>query len=442
MDDPTLNQQKTKEWEALFGLPQEVKFCKICCMSNQRPNAKNEYAHHKETRSTTIQFDEEGVCAACRNKEKQHREINWEQREKELMELCHQYRRNDGRYDCVVPGSGGKDSVYASWMLKYKYNMHPLTVTWSPHLYTDVGWRNFQNWIHKGGFDNILFTPNGKVHRLLTRLAVMNLLHPFQPFILGQKTIGIKTSYLYDIPLCFYGEMPGEYDGMTDGAKEKRWTDTPGQGFRLDWVRENSDISHLHLGGASIKEIIEKHNVSQADLMSYVPLSYEKIQEKKIQVFYLGYFLKWDPQEAYYFSVEKTGFEANPVRTEGTYSKYNSLDDKIDGFFYYTAFIKFGYGRATQDAAQEVRNKKITTEEARALIKKFDGEFPKRYYREFLEYVGMTDEEFRDHCDRFRSPHLWAKVHGEWKLRHTVNQDGLDDKSQPVENKQYASKNS
>ena len=137
--------------------------------------------------------------------------------------------------------------------------------------------------------------------------------------------------------------------------------------------------------------------------------------------------MKWDPQECYYFAVDKTGFQANPVRTEGTYSKYVSLDDKIDGFNYYTGFIKFGMGRAMQDAAQEVRNKKIETDEAKALIKKFDGEFPQRYYSEFLEYVGLKDEEFKDLCDQFRSPHLWKKVNGEWKLRHTVNQDGVDD---------------
>ena len=412
--------------EAMYGLPQQVQFCRICCMSNQRPNAKNEYAHKGNTASTTIQFNQDGICAACLHKERQHQEIDWKAREQELIELCNKYRRTDGRYDCVVPGSGGKDSVYAAWMLKYKYGMNPLTVTWSPHLYTDVGWRNFQHWIHDGGFDNILFTPNGKVHRLLTRQATLNLLHPFQPFILGQKTIAVKYAYQYDIPLCFYGEMPSEYDGMTSKANEKTWDDIPGQGFKSDQVR-NNEIMHLHLGGTPVEELVNKHHVPLADLQAYIPLDYAKQQEKKINIYCLGYFLKWDPQECYYFSVDKIGFEANPVRTDGTYSKYNSLDDKIDGFFYYTAFIKFGYGRATQDAAQEIRNKKITTDEGKALIKKFDGEFPMRYYQEFLDYVGMNDAQFKELCDRFRSPHVWANVNGQWKLRHTVNKDGVDD---------------
>jgi N-acetyl sugar amidotransferase len=423
-----VRQRIDESLEVFYGLPAQVKFCRICCMSNQRPNAKNEYAHSSNTPSTTIGFGEDGVCAACRNKERQHLNVDWLEREKELMELCDKYRRNDGRYDCVVPGSGGKDSIYAAWMLKYKYGMHPLTVTWSPHLYTDVGWRNFQRWIHQGGFDNILFTPNGKVHRLLTRLATLNLLHPFQPFILGQKTIAVKYAYQYDIPLCFYGEMPGEYNGMTSKANEKSWDDIVSQGFKFDQLQSKDEIMNLNLGGTSIEEIVKKHGVALAELQPYIPMEYGKIKEKNIQVYCLGYFLKWDPQECYYFSVDKTGFQANPIRTEGTYSKYNSLDDKIDGFFYYTTFIKFGYGRATQDAAQEVRNKKITTDEAKALIKKFDGEFPVRYYQEFLDYVGMSDDEFRSLCDQFRSPHIWALVNGEWKLRHTVNGDGVDDR--------------
>ena len=107
--------------------------------------------------------------------------IDWEKREKELVKLLDKYRRKNG-YDCVVPGSGGKDSCFAAHILKYKYNMNPLTVTWAPHLYTDIGFKNFTNWIHIGGFDNVLFTPNGKLHRYLTRLAFMNLLHPFQTF--------------------------------------------------------------------------------------------------------------------------------------------------------------------------------------------------------------------------------------------------------------------
>ena len=187
--------QPDDQLEVLYGLPRKVLFCAACNMSNQQPMSSNEYTHNKDSTKTTLSFDDEGVCHACRfNRLKETGEIDWDERERELLELCKQYRRDDGSYDCIVGGSGGKDSAMQSHLLKYKYGMHPLTVTWSPHLYTDIGWKNFQAWVHTGGFDNFLYTPNGKIHRLLTRNATLNLLHPFQPFILGQKTFVAKMA--------------------------------------------------------------------------------------------------------------------------------------------------------------------------------------------------------------------------------------------------------
>lgn len=139
-------------------------------------------------------------------------QVGWDLREAELIRLLDRYRRDDGYYDCVVPGSGGKDSPYAAHVLKYKYGMHPLTVTWPPILYTDIGLKNFRNWIEVGGFDNVTFKPNGRAHRLLTRLSIENLLYPFQSFILGQKNLAPKIALKYDIPMVFYGENEAEYD--------------------------------------------------------------------------------------------------------------------------------------------------------------------------------------------------------------------------------------
>jgi len=114
-------------------------------MSNQRPTSSVEFQHAKDKKHRTLQFDEEGVCDACRVNE-QKLNIDWKKREDELLQLLDKHRRNDGYYDCIVPGSGGKDSVVASHLLKYKYGMNPLTVTWAPHIYTDIGWKNMQNW--------------------------------------------------------------------------------------------------------------------------------------------------------------------------------------------------------------------------------------------------------------------------------------------------------
>ena len=406
------------------GLPLEIKYCKKCNISNQQPTTTNEYFHNIETVQTTIDFDEDGICRACNfNRLKWNNKIDWSSREIELRELCDQYRSKDGSYDCIVGGSGGKDSVFQSYTLKYKYNMNPLTVTWAPHIYTDIGFQNFQNWINIGGFDNYLYTPNGKIHRKLTREATKNLLHPFQPFIIGQKTFVIKMACKLNIPLIFYGEMPGEY-GRRVSHDTKKFDNSnknlSQKGYQLDPL-EGKNFLDTYLGGKKVSEYVDE-GINLSELQSYKPMDPEIINKKKIQFHFLGYYLRFVPQENYYFAVDKINFTANPERTEGTYSKYNSIDDRLDGFFYYTRFIKFGVGRAMMDSAQEIRNGHIDRKEGLALIEKFDGEYPTKYENEFLKYISMTKNEFIEICDTFRPDHLWKKKSNRWELKLTPAQ--------------------
>jgi N-acetyl sugar amidotransferase len=403
--------------EVKYGLPFEVRFCKKCVMSNQRPVSEIEFKHTIATKKRTIHFDEEGVCDACRYAEKKEA-IDWKAREDELLRLLDKHRRNDGAYDCIVPGSGGKDSVFQAHVLKYKYGMHPLTITWPPILYTDYGYRNFRRWIETGGFDNVSYNQNGRVMKLLTRLSIENLLHPFQTFILGQKNLAPKMSLAFGIPLIFYGENEAEYGNpIADNS----------QSLRNHAFHTMTHLDEIYLGGVSVRELKEKYDMALSDLMAFLPADYRAIERSNVEIHYLGYYLKWTPQEAYYYAAENVGFQARPFRTQGTYSKYNSIDDKIDDLHYYTTYIKFGIGRATYDASQEIRNKHLTREEGQALVKKYDGEFPNRYFQEIMDYLEMDADRFHSLCDTFRSPHLWKKEGDGWKLRHTVNGDGADD---------------
>jgi N-acetyl sugar amidotransferase len=296
--------------------------------------------------------------------------------------------------------------------------MNPLTVTWPPILYTDYGYENWKNWIDIGGFDNLSFRRNGHVMKLLTKLSIENLFHPFQTFILGQKNLGPKLAAKFKIPLIFYGENEAEYGNpIADNTSSLR--DKSYYSFK--------NIDDIYLGGVSVRELKDRYNLQVKDIMCFLPPSESELKESNINVHYLGYYLKWTPQEVYYYAVENTGFKARPFRTQGTFSKYNSIDDKIDDLHYYTTFIKFGIGRATYDASQEIRNSHLTREEGQALVKKFDGEFPDKYFNEIMDYIGMSPVHFMDLSDKFKSPHLWTKKDGEWKLRHTVNQDGVDD---------------
>ena len=415
--------------QAFYGLPINVKFCRNCVISNQRPSSTAEFKNDGRGPKRAIHFDDDCICDACRVKEEKS-SINWQQREQELHDLCDRYRRNDGRYDCLIPGSGGKDSFMQAHLLKYKYGMHPLTCTWAPHVYTDWGWKNHQAWIH-AGFDNILFTPNGRVHRLITRLAVENLFHPFQPFILGQKNLGPKIAALYDIPLIFYGENEAEYGNPKAdmGSAKRSW----------DYYSASNE-DEIYLGGASLSEL-RALGLEPIDWDPYMPLDPQRIEEKRIEVHYLGYYEKWHPQSAYYYAIEKGGFQSSPERTVGTYSTYNSIDDRIDDFHYHTTWLKFGIGRATYDAAQEIRSGDLMREEGVALVRKYDGEFPERWANEIFKYLSLPEDQFpvasqafeqplfdRTYyellSERFRSPHLWSYTDdGRWKLRKRVFDD-------------------
>lgn len=163
------------------------------------------------------------------------------------------------------------------------------------------------------------------------------------------------------------------------------------------------------------------YGISEPDLVPYRAPSNESLDSLGAEIHFYGYYKKWVPQENYYYCVENTGFEANPIRNEGTYSKYASLDDKIDGFHYYLAYIKFGLGRCTSDTAHEIRDGHLTREEGVALVNKYDGEFPSKYFNTFLDYCGITEEYFYEVVDSWRSDHLWRKDEkNKWTLKNTV----------------------
>ena len=395
-----------------FGLPIEVKFCKKCVISNQRPITLVETKHSNKEIKKTTNFDENGICDACNWSKIKKKEIDWNKREKELLKLLNSHRSKKGNYDVIVPTSGGKDSIYVAHILKYKYKMNPLTVTWAPHIYTDIGKINFYNMI-ENGFDNILITPNSKIHKLLTKLAFLNLGHPFQPFIIGQRVIGPKIAIEKKIPLVFYGENVAEYgNNLKDNFSplmDKNLITT-----------FNIDDDKLLLSGVKIKKLKSFYGLSNNDLEIYRSPKIQDLDELDVQVHYMSYYRKWSPQDNFYYASQNANFKVANERTQGTYTKSNGLDDKLECFHYYMMLIKFGLGRATWDAAQEIRDGKISREEGVNLVKKYDHEFPEKYFQDFLDYISIDKETFFKTIDGFRSENLWIKKSNFWELRHKL----------------------
>ena len=373
-----------------YNLPKEIKFCTKCTISNQRPR---------------ISFNSKGECSACQFARFKRKKIKWKKREEELLRLLDKHRSKTNKHDIIVPCSGGKDGSWVAHQLKFKYGMNPLCVTWSPMIPTTIGKKNLKNFINTG-FDHVMGKPEPKTLQKLTSLSTNYLGEPFQPFIYGQYDYPVKIAIENNISVIMYGE-----NGEVEYGGDMKYAFKAYNDFA---VRKQHYFSKIP------PEYWQKFNIDKKNLKDFEAPKLKDVIKNKTRMYFFSYYKYWDPQENFYYCQKNTNFQVNPDRTEGTYSKYASLDDKLDGFHYYLMYIKFGIGRATSDTAHEIRDGKITREEGTYLVKKYDGEFPKKYYKTFLNFCKISEKDFEKIVDSWRSPHIWEKIKGEWKLKKAV----------------------
>jgi N-acetyl sugar amidotransferase len=382
-------------------LPKSVIFCKNCVVSNQRPRTL---------------MNEQGICSACEWSYEKDHVIDWKKREKELEELCNRYRKNDGNFDVVVPSSGGKDSAFVAHQLKYRYGMNPLCATWSPFEYTPIGWKNFQAF-NRSGFTCIANFQQGDFHRKLSQLAFHLKGDAWEPFAYGQKAWAFHVAKAFNIPLIIYGEN-GELEyGGTVKYKHRPKEDVE------DWEKQyykGTSFDALVKEGIKLG-VFSESILKEPSLQFYKAPEPDLIREKGIEMHWFSYYQKWTPQENFYYAMKHTGFETNDEgRSESTYTKYASLDDKADGFHWYLSYMKFGMGRASRDAQTDIRRHHITREEGVALVKKYDHEFPKKYFTWFLDYCQISEEFFWHVMDAYReASNAWQKNNGQWEMIFT-----------------------
>lgn len=371
--------------------PLNVQHCIRCTLSNQRPR---------------LVLDREGVCSACRYWDEKKNVIDWADRERKLLALLESHRSGNNDFDVIVPCSGGKDGSYVAHALKHQYGMNPLLVTWAPLLPTEIGKQNLENLIN-AGFPHIKGTLPSSISGALARYAMREVGYPFMPFVYGQFNFPLQIAVKWRIPLVFYGE-----NGEVEYGGDMRHAESP--------VRQLTMDSRILFSGTS-PEVWAARGMNASDLELMSAPSARQLEEVGVEAHWFGYYKAWDPQDNFYYAVEHTGFTPNPERSEGTYSKYASLDDKVDGFHYYFAWLKFGHGRATYDTAQEIRAGKITRDEGISLINRYDGEFPERHFDDFLEFLDISEGEFWEVVDSWRPPHLWQRDgKNTWKLTSPI----------------------
>jgi len=387
----------------LIELPKKVQFCKNCVVSNQRPRTE---------------FNEDGICSACQWAHEKDNVVDWFLREQELIELCNRFRSKDNSYDVIVPGSGGKDSVFVAHQLKHRFGMNPLCTTWAPFEWTDVGWKNLNNFVNSGFF-NLIAQPNGNLHRKLSRVAFERLGDAWEPFAYGQKAWAYHVAEKFGIKLIFYGENGEvEYGGST------KYKNSPQETIE-DWEKQyykGSGVDELYKAGVE-SGLIDNNLFSNHDLEWYKAPSPEKIQKLGLEMHWYSYYQKWTPQENFYYATKHTGFKLNDLgRSESTYTRYSSLDDKMDGLHWYLAYMKFGLGRCSRDAQQDIRRHHITRQEAIALVKRYDHEFPSLYFNWMLDYLEIDEASFWEVMDFYRDKsNVWEKEYGKWVLRYIVS---------------------
>jgi len=280
-----------------------------------------------------------------------------------------------------------------------------------------VGITNFFSLIDNG-FNNILVSPDGSVQRRLSKLAFENLGHPMQPFVVGQRVVGPKAALMYGVSLVFYGDNVAEYGNRIEDNYKPQMPSELFTCFNFDW--KDGLLDQYMLSGLSLKQLLSDYGFTRNDLMPYRSPAQEEIDDNQIEVHYMSYYRKWVPQDNYYYAVEHTGFQPNPTRRDGSFGRYSGVDDMLEDLNYFMHVIKFGMGRATWDAAQEVRSGRLERAEAVTLVQKYDQEYPRTYLAEILDYLDLSQEQFDDILDQFRTPHLWSFDNRGWRLRHVV----------------------
>lgn len=384
------------------SLPKEVRFCRNCVVSNQRPRT---------------QFSKEGICSACEWAHEKDHVVDWEKRERELKSLLDKYRSRNGSFDVVVPGSGGKDSAFVAHQLKTRYGMHPLCCTWAPFEYIDIGWQNLWRFV-QSGFNNVLGMPDGTIHRKLAHLAFVLKGDAWEPFTFGQKAWAFHVACRFNVKLVFYGE-----NGELEYGGSIKYKNQPKEEID-EWEYEyfkGADVDKIVQGGIE-EGLIKTDEIKPEQLTWYRPPHPDEIVKQGVEMHWYSYYHKWVPQENFYYATTHTGFETNNFgRSEGTYTKYVSLDDRLDGFHWFLSFMKFGMGRSSRDAQQDIRRHHVTRDEGIALVKRYDGEFPKRFFRWFLNYLHIDEKFFWEVMDTYRNlSHVWQKKGEEWILKNAI----------------------
>jgi len=362
----------------------EVFWCKNCLNMSTRPR---------------ITFDSRGWCNACQWMEEK-KTLDWSKREKELEDLLNKHRSKDGGFDCIVPVSGGKDGSYVAHTLRHKYKMNPLTITSRPPIELELGKKNIANFVDSG-FDHMHITANKKAMRSLNKIGFIDMGSPYYGWLISIISAVTNVALKYEIPLIFYGEDGEvEYGGSSENKNRSI--------FSIEYV-----VRTYFEGGYD--KIIKKSGLDKKELFWFSLPNSSSIDNNKISMTHMGYFEPWDSYKNYLVAKEHCGLEESNSTNSGTFTNFSQNDQALYSLHTYMMYLKFGFGRATQDAGIEIRRGAMDRDQAVNLVRLYDGLYPDEFIEIYLEYFDMTIDEFDAVLDKWVNKDLFEKINGRWK---------------------------
>jgi len=354
-------------------------------------------------------FNSEGTCDACLSVAKKHNGvIDWQQRSREFEEILSKYRGDGSKYDCIIPVSGGKDSCFQAMTMRDEFKMNPLCVNHIPCDLTEVGWKNLL-FLRDMGFDVIHIAANRKAYQQMVNIGFFELGDCCWPEHIGIFTAPIRVAVQYKIPLVIWGENSQLEYGGPAAKKDNNYLDK-------NWLEQ------FQMLGYRISDVVH-HGINLNDIKTLHYPSDEEIKSVGVTGLFLGHFIKWDSKANADLAIS-LGWHRNPGGpVEGAYNDVENLDCKwIGGLHDYMKFLKFGYGRATDQLCIEVRAGRMSRMEAIEKLKITDeGKMPWKYIPDFLAYLGISENEFMNTLDRFTNKKIFKL---DEKGRLLKNRDG------------------
>jgi N-acetyl sugar amidotransferase len=362
-----------------------IRYCSNCLYPHTKPD---------------LTIHENGLCDACNHVEKLNK-INWENRREELGKILEKYKSKDGsKYDCIIPVSGGKDSHYQTHVIKNEFGLNPLCVSYHLPEFTDLGRQNIEN-LKKLNVDVIEFTPNPEICLKMQKIGFTEFGDAQWPEHFGIFTFPVQVAVKYKIPLIIWGEnSQAEYGGPAKDAQSNQLDE--------EWTKNYG----TRVGGKTNEhqsiEDLKSYGIDKKYLQVYRYPTKEEINNVGIMGIFLGHYLRWNVKKQLDI-VKKQGFVVHEGPTEGTFTNYENLDNKVQGIHDYIKWLKFGYGRATDNASVLIRLGELSRKDGLKLVKQYEGKIPKKYLNEFLDKWNMNFDEFLDICDKFTNKELFKK---------------------------------